>query len=129
MVLLDVQFVFPNVRTPQNFPFFVKTCLYIAAPAHAPSTGPTVYIHHPFESEAPPHPASAVTSRGPRSRAGFIPAPVTQPNWLTRVPTVSPMSAGAAPFGTAVLSASVSAKIMKARAAANTCEGKSFKRR
>jgi hypothetical protein len=65
----------------------------------APRTGPTVYTLTPTPAE-PRQPARSTTSLGPRSLAGFVPAPITGPNVPTSVVTAAPIRAGAAALGT-----------------------------
>ena len=68
----------------------------------APSTGPSVYVHAGDGPSAVFGPdASSVTSRGPTSRAGFIPQPDTGPVTKINKPTMEPMRNGAAGAGAA----------------------------
>ena len=66
-------------------------------PAMAPSTGPSVYVHAGDGPSAVFGPdASSVTSRGPTSRAGFMPQPDTGPVTKMSRPTIEPIRNGAA---------------------------------
>ena len=103
---LNIQLFTFSVLAPSVF-------MYSPPPRQAPTIGPTVYTQAE-DRAAPFHPAASVTKRGPRSRAGLSPQPLTPPNTATRVPTVAPINAGAAASGT-VLLGSVIPKTEKAK--------------
>src|SRR5262245_10718314 len=96
---------------------------YSHPPATAPIDGPTTGTHHhplPALNTSLPHPATAVKSRGAKSRAGLIAYPELNPNVAPMSTTSSPTITGASPAGAGELRVSVIAKMTATSSAVPT---------
>src|SRR5580704_3596483 len=92
-----------------------------------PASGPTIGTHHqphhlgsPARNTALPQPATAVNSRGPKSRAGLIAYPALNPNVIPISTTSAPTPNGAKYGGRPIFFLSVIPKIQAINSAVPT---------